>query len=715
MLYLPGFVVSRRLIVGVLALGVVSAVFIGFGCQYLQPPVSNVILITLDTTRADHIGLYGYQQGLTSALDELGRQGVVFDHAYATVPLTLPSHTSMLTGLYPPEHGLRVNGTGRLSDEIPSLPEILKKNGYDTGAFVAAFVLDSKFGLSRGFDTYDDDLTETKSAAHSTERRREGQAVVDSAIAWIQQRLSQRFFCWIHLYDAHDEYNARPALFGDKFVQHPYDAGIAVESQQIQRVMTFLKEKKLDGRTIVVIAGDHGEGLGDHAETEHGMFVYNSTLHVPFVIAGPSGCKPGHRVAAPVSMVDLTPTLLDLLGIPAPKHVSGRSLRTALSGGEMSSRSCYAETESPFMDNRWCPQHTVISARWKYIHTTRPELYDLENDPGEEKNLADSDVNQCKEMLNQLEELQDKFVLARAGNLKLSEKDLAKIRALGYVAGGKIPDSSTTANAESLADMKEMLPYLQKVTAARVLLYQGKFDEAVPLVEEVLAATKQYPNAQILLGDLYRKQGRLDDAAAAYRAVLEIQPDAPKAHAHLGTIYAMQGQYELAAAEYREVIKQDSEAAQTHYDLAQTLSRLKRYDEAIVEFREAIRSDPGYVVAHFHLGTLLANLQRPKDAASAFENAIRYEPNFAMAYTNLASMRLLLGQIDQATTAAEKAVQLDPNSFEGRFNLGVILTSQKRYDDGIAEFRAAQALRPDDPRPAERIRQSEAARQRTDQ
>lgn len=346
--------------------------------------------MTLDTTRADHIGCYGYPLALTPGLDSLASNGVTFERAYTPVPLTLPSHTSMLTGLYPPEHGLHINGMGRLDSSIPVLAEVLKEHKYDTGAFLSAFVLNSKFGLNRGFQTYDDDLSATEQADNFVHRRRNGRSVMDAALGWLRQRGSRPFFCWIHLFDAHAPYDARKSRFSDRFASQPYDAGIAAEDAQLQRLVEFLKSSRLSDRTLIVVVGDHGEGLNEHSEQEHGFLLYQATVHVPLVIAGPQFVKTGHRVQTSVSLVDLMPTVLDCLSIKQNISMSGRSLKPALTGETLRSIPCYCESDAPF-EHHWAPLRGVITDRYKYIQTTRDELYDLVDDPGETNNLAQAD------------------------------------------------------------------------------------------------------------------------------------------------------------------------------------------------------------------------------------------------------------------------------------------------------------------------------------
>ena len=411
-------------------MGLLTLIAAGALRWHWSAPRLNVILVTFDTTRADRLGVYGYEHGLTKAFDDFAKRGVIFERAYAPAPLTLPAHATILTGLYPPEHGLRLNGAGRLPREIPWLPEILKEHGYDTGAFIAAPVLSSKYGLNRGFDTYDDGPPKPSARPkHFEEPRRDGEEVVDLALAWLRPRTSRPFFCWIHLYDAHAPYDPRVDVYQQKFTQNPYDAGVAWQIRQFERVTEFLKDRRLDSNTIVVVAGDHGEGLDDHLEAEHGMQVYNTTLHVPLVFVGPRHCRQGARVPEAVSLVDIMPSLLEMLGIAAPKPVSGRSVLKALQGGTLAPRDCYAEAETPYDMNGWSPLQTVISGHWKYIQTTRPELYDLRQDPGELTNLVDSAEEKRREMKTRLEAIQDSFTIGRAVQADLSEKDLANLRA----------------------------------------------------------------------------------------------------------------------------------------------------------------------------------------------------------------------------------------------------------------------------------------------
>lgn len=673
----------------------------------------NILLITFDTTRADRLGAYGYSQGLTKSFDDFAQVGVLFERAYAPAPVTLPSHATMLTGLYPPEHGLRVNGDGRLPQEIPFLPEILKKNGYDTAAFIAAPVLDSKYGLDRGFDLYDDDLP--RSGSLRGEPRRDGKLVVDQALHWLKQRTDRPFFCWIHLYDAHAPYDSRPGAYQRRFEQNPYDAGVAWEVDQFGRLMTFLRERGLDADSLCVVAGDHGEGLDDHLENEHGMLVYNTTLHVPFVFVGQKHCQRGVRVPETVSLVDLMPTILDLLRIPPPQHVSGRSLAAALKGQPIEPRECYAEAESPFVLNRWAPLRTVISGRWKYIHTTKPELFDLEQDPGELTNLVQSSAAEQQRLQELLEITQEKFVLATAQNLKLSEKDIGNLQALGYVAGGKRPAEDNSPSAAALPDVKDFLPYLAKYERAKHLAIEGKgaqstdkLTTAITLLEEVVQSTPDFPLADLLLGDCLAQAGRKADAEKTYQALLSRRPDFLKAHFNLGRIYSEQGRFEEAAAQFREYLRASPDEATAHFELAETLTQLKEFDDAIASYRAVLRIAPDFAAASLQLGRLLIQLQRPDEAQVCFEEALKRDPRSLDLLAHMVMVLVQTGQNDKAIEQSKKLIALDPQSFDAHFNLGVLLAAQRKYLDAVAELRAAQRIRPNDPRPGQQIAQVEA-------
>ena len=705
--------VARKRRFGIIA--VIAGMLVVAGVAYWHARVRpmNVILVTLDTTRADHLGMYGYANGLTEAFDQFAQQGVVFENAYAPAPITLPSHATMLTGLYPPEHGLRLNGEDRLSADIPVLPEILKQHGYETAAFVSAFVLNSKFGLNRGFDAYDDDLSKATAEAFSGERRRDGKDVMDSALSWLGLRKSKPFFCWIHLYDAHGLYDMRKEMFGQRFAQTPYDAGIAAELLQFERLTSFLKEKQLTNNTMVVVVADHGEGLDEHLENEHGLLVYNTTLRVPLVFSGAGHCQPGLRISEPVSLVDLMPTLLDLLGIPISNQVRGRSLRPALRGATIAPVPCYAEAETPFSVNRWCPLRTLISGQWKYIHTNQPELYDLKNDPSELTNLITQAADQAVNLRNRLEELQESFVRVAPVKTNLSEADIAKLSTLGYAAMNR-PDTDQVHPAiESLPDVKEMLPHLVKYEKARILGLNGNFPEAIALLREVVNARNDYEGAFFLLGEFLYQAKQFDEAVPAYRSAVNLRPDHLSARISLARALGAQQKFEEAL----HVLKETTSLAPKNWTAcfltAEAFVALKRYNDAIAQFRKTIQLEPAETIAYIHLAQLYVNLHQLRDAVLCYEQAVKTDPGNGVAVMGLLSVLVDLGDHKQALKYAQKYAAIAPGVFEARFNLGQLLNVNGQYAEALIELREAQKLRPRDPRPAPQIQQAEAALKRS--
>jgi arylsulfatase A-like enzyme/Tfp pilus assembly protein PilF len=683
--------------------------------RWHAPPRPNIILVTFDTTRADRLGAYGYELGLTDAFDEFAKRGVMFEKAYAPGPITLPSHATMLTGLYPPEHDLRVNGSGKLSHDIPFLPEILKQHGYDTGAFIAAPVLDSRYGLDRGFDVYDDEFA--SSGEIHGEPRRDGKVIVDSALRWLQQRTDKPFFCWIHLYDAHGPYDPRVDAYQQRFESNPYDAGVAWEVQQFGRITEHLEDQNLRNKTLVVVAGDHGEGLDDHQEDEHGMLVYNTTLHVPFVFVGPEQhCHPGTRVSPAVSLADLMPTLLDILRIPVPKHVSGRSLLAALKGQSIDARDCYAEAESPFVLNGWSPLQTVISGRWKYIQSTRPELYDLENDSGELSDLAETSSEECQRLQGRLNALQNTFQVAHAGKVNLSERDLQNLRTLGYVGGVKKESNRDSLRSSNLPDVKDFLPWLAKYEKAKHLVLESRdtqsairMDEAIALLQEVVQATADFPMADALLGDCLAQKGEQAEAEQIWRALLLRRPDFFKVRFNLGKLLNEQGRFEEAAAEFRKYLYENPDSSTAHFELAQALTQLSEFEQAIKDYREAIRIAPEFTMASLQLGRLLLQLNQPAVAQSVFETALAHDPRSVDLRAHLMMVLAQTGQNSRAIQQGMELVALDSNSFDTRFNLALLLIAQRQFADGLAQLLEAKKLRPDDPRLLPQIQRAEAA------
>lgn len=588
---------GRRLVFLVL---VVGAGLLGIWWWQTSAPALNLLMITLDTTRADRLGAWGGPVGLTPILDDLAKRGIVFERAYAPVPITLPSHASLMTGLYPPEHGLRVNnGVNRLGADIPVLAELLGRHGYRTGAFVGAFVLDSQFGLDRGFEHYDDEMSSDHVAADGDahgHRMRAGQDVVSASLAWLTGRRREHFFCWVHLFDPHTPYSPREELFGEKYRDRPYDAGVACVDRQVGRLLDFLKRHGLEQRTVVVVAGDHGESLGEHGERTHGYTLYDATMQVPLLIRLPGNDPPARRVAVPVSLVDVFPTLLELLKIDAPSGCSGRTLVPAVRGEQLDSAACYAETNHPFEEAGAAPLRCLLTDRWKYIRSPRRELYDLSNDPRELRNVAEFRSAEVDELEAVLQEQEARFVQRDAPTIVLSPPDRRKLASLGYLGG----DAAETVTEEQLPDIKDLLPHINAHSDAQGLMRTGEFQSAIGLLEPVVRAAPDYFQAWFNLGVCFQQLNQIAAAEQALQRAVEIDGNAP-ARIALSKLYLSQ----------------------------------QRVDQAMPQLEAAIRLEPDSVEGQFLLGVAYRFQGRDQDARRQYQRVLQQDPEFLPAHQAL--------------------------------------------------------------------------------
>lgn len=671
---------------------VVAAVGIVAAFRLMRRPQWNVVLITLDTTRADHLGCYGDRKALTVAFDRLAERGILFEHAYAPIPLTLPSHASMLTGLYPPEHGLRTNGKSRLDKGIPTLAEILGGQGYDTGAFVASFVLDSKFGLDRGFQTYGDDLTGTAPADEALHRNRSGDRVMDEALGWLESRQQRPFLCWVHLYDPHTPYEDHRDAFGDRFSDRPYDAEIAFVDQQVSRLLEFLERQQLTERTIIVIAGDHGEGLGDHLERRHGQMVYNSTMHVPLIVSHPGHVPEGRRVAAPVSLIDVFPTILEAANARGAWPSSGRSLLRVAAGDAGEREAVYGETDEPLLESGWAPLRSLTGARWKYIRTARSELYDLTADPREMHDLAAEQRDAVERMEAALSALESGMAKRKGIDVRMSEEERQRLAALGYVGGANKPDADSVAKRP---DVKDMIVHYNALEDAHNLLEMGQLDEALERLKALVVAAPDYELATLHLGDVYLRQKKPDEASAIYRGVLDRNPTSALARFHLGELSEAKGEFAEALSHYEEAVRWEPESSKVRYNLGRTLVILGRDPEAIGHFEAALELDPGFVFAHVELGSALARRGLLDAGLRQYETALRYDENSTFAHMNAAMVLSQQGRSDDALKHLEQAAKISPGDFMIRYQLGAFLEGLGRNDSAAVHLSEAVRLKPD--------------------
>ncbi len=547
----------------------------------------DVVLVTLDTTRPDRLGCYGGPVA-TPAVDALAARGFRFDAAIAVAPITLPAHTSILTGLYPPSSGVRSNGEYRLGPGPATLAELLRASGRKTGAFVSAFVLDARYGLDRGFDTYDDRVSAAKGPSFpSGTQERRADATTDAALSWIaRQRKEDRLFLWVHYFDPHAPYEA-PEPWPSRFPGRPYLAEIAFVDAQIGRLAKGLAAAGRLDRALVVVVGDHGESLGEHGEATHGIFVYDSTVRVPLLIRPPGGlAKPAIVADRVVSQVDLLPTVLDLLGLPDRAKRDGVSLLSPAASG----RAVYAESLLPNLDFGWAPLHALRRRNAKVVFAPRPEYYDLVSDPTEEKNLAGAAGGLPRDGRELAADLRGRLdawsrTPASSAQMSLTEEERARLASLGYLTG------SGGDSGGDLADPKDRIGVAALLVEANSLTEAGRLAEAVPLLTRALRESPRDRSVLRVAGKLFLRQGRLKDAEMAFRAFTKVRP-APDVSLLLAQILLLDGRVDEAERILREAEALDPKHGGVQIAWGDLEVRRGRVEDARRRYRKAAEIDP---------------------------------------------------------------------------------------------------------------------------
>jgi choline-sulfatase len=643
-----------------------SAVLLGFvlasfaWAQSKQPAQPNVVVITIDTLRADHLGCYGYKQIRTPNIDALAHEGIRFERAFTPVPITLPSHTVIFTGTYPTLNGMHDFSGNKLGAEPPTLAAILKAHGYTTGAVVASGVLDSRFGLNRGFDFYYDHFDFNRlQESNLDEMERPGNVVADQILEWLNNNYHKQFFLWMHLYDPHFPYQP-PEPYRAEYKSHPYDGEIAFADAQVGRLLTFLKQKGLYQRTLIVLSGDHGEGLGEHGEQTHGFFIYNSTLHVPLIMHLPSRGV-DKQVSALVSLADVTPTILNALKIAIPTQVQGKSLLPLLGGKPpVEPRFLYSETFLPRLHFNWSELRGLEMENYHFIDAPKPELYDLANDPRELQNL----YSQKKAVSEQMKAKLDTTIHEYTPGAELAEKTaldpalMERLKSLGY-AGFSGGGNEKTKNSD-LPDPKDRIQTYELVSEGMADSQHGRYSESV---EKLTSALKDDPNSvpiHYLLGlDYYRLQD-YQKAIANLERVLQLSPEYALAAFNLGLSYARAGDLSRALETLGRTLQLDPTNFSAAYNMGAIYVQQGKIPQAIPAFREAIRISPGYVRAHIALGEVLLHEGQADDAMVQLRQAVDSEPQNPETHRVLAMALEAKGLISEAQQERRRAQELAP-------------------------------------------------------
>jgi arylsulfatase A-like enzyme/Flp pilus assembly protein TadD len=643
------------------------------GCQ---PPRSaqghHLVLISLDTVRADHLGAYGFAQATTPALDGLAQRGVRWTQVSAAAPLTLPSHATLMTGLVPPRHGLRLNGLGALPAGLPTLAQHLAAQGYDTAAFVGAFVLDHRFGLDRGFARYDDEIRRNiEGQAPRLEAERPAGAVIDRALAWLKSRPDpdKPFFVWIHLYDAHAPYQP-PEPFLSRHAGRPYDGEIASVDHEVGRLLAALQERGVVDRTVVSVVADHGESLGEHGEQTHGLLLYQPALHVPWLLSAPGVVAEGEVVDAPAGLVDVAPTLAALLGAPWPVCAPpgcGRDLTPLLRGGEVPAGEpspLYAETEYPATFG-WSPLAALRVGDLKLIASPRPELFDLARDERETANRAEQERRAYRELDTALQAIR-----AATTEIAAATPDaeaLSRLAALGYVGGGQVGKRAIGDGAhpsERVADFHRW-----EALEGKVLL--GQPETALDGLRQLVDGDPRNPVFRGSLARLLRKLGHVEQALPLYRQAVADAPTDPDTWHNLAAVLREAGSTQASWEAAKQALRLDGKRPEALNLLGVAELATGDPSSALQRFRAALELDPRNATAWNNLGNVLRIAGQPGQAEHAFRRASELAPAYADPWSGLGALLVEKDRPAEAVPLLRKALELEPGFEEARLNLGI--------------------------------------------
>jgi arylsulfatase A-like enzyme/Tfp pilus assembly protein PilF len=646
------------------------------------PPPPNIILITVDTTRADRMGFLGSKLGLTPNLDTLARDSAVFTRAFSQVPLTAPSHATILTGTYPQFH-LVNDFQVPLAPELPYAPEILRSHGYHTAAFVGSMVLDPAVGFARGFergfDTYDAGFHQMQPGEdryHSSERR--GADVVAHALAWLSEHPQGPFFMWLHLYDAHDPYDP-PEPYKTEYLSAPYDGEIAYVDSAVGTFLSQLRARGLYDGAVIAVMADHGEALGDHGEDTHGFFLYDETIHVPLVIKLPGAASikkdlatksSGTKIENRVGLVDVLPTILQAVGIAVPPEVQGESLLSLLmpkpappeSAGASAApdasldRPAYAETDYPRNTYGWSPLRALRTGKYLYIKAPRQELYDQSADPKSEHDLSAASTAVTSTLAGQLDAFRQKTSSSReAPKSTVDPEAQAKLAALGYVATDSNASKTGVAGAkEHGADPKDKIEVANLIHRTYLLIDDQRCQEAVPLLRQLIAKAPDTPLAYAQLGQCLVSLKEYAPAVPVLRKAVELRPDMTLPHFQLGAALLETKDIAGAVPELEVVVARVPSWEEAHLLLQMAYAQTDRMAEAIKECEKVLESDPDHYGTNLLLGRVLELKGKPAAALPRLKKAAALDPNAVEPHVFLAEA---YGQLGRKTDAArERAV-----------------------------------------------------------
>src|SRR5437763_1396077 len=626
-------------------------------------PRPNVILITLDTTRADRMGFVGSDRGLTPNLDALAQQSVIFSRAYSQVPLTPPSHAVILTGTYPQFNHLSYMGEPLLAD-LPYLPDILHRRGYRTAAFVGSMMLDPKnvtaIGFDRGFDAYDAGYHRRgprEDRYHSVERR--AGEVVDHALAWLSRHPSGPIFMWVHCYDPHGPYEP-PEPYKSRFAADPYDGEIAYTDAAMGTLISRLKARGLYENSIIAVMSDHGEAFGEHGERHHGIFLYDETIHVPLLIKLPRERAAGKRVDSRVRLADVAPTILQIIGMPVPAAMQGESLTGLMAPKakqtDAPDRPAYAESIYGHRAFGWSALRAWRAGKYLYVDAPKRELYDQSADKAADVNLASKAAAVTDTLSAQLSDFRSKTSRAGSGQSNLNPEQAESLRALGYLPSNS--GSSGESENASGTDPKDKIEIANLLHQALFEAEDGKYQEVVPKLEKVLQEEPNTHLAYLELGRAYTRLKNYEKAVPLLKEAVVRLPEDALAHYELGRALVESGNWTEAAPQFEAAVSSNPKSAELHFYLAVVDERSQRIPEAMKEFENTIALDPRHFRANLLLGRLYGMQRQPTAALPYLRQAAKIDPGSPEAHQFLANVYKEMGQEANARREQAEAERL---------------------------------------------------------
>jgi len=624
--------------------------------QVAKPP--NLLIITIDTLRPDHLECYGYKLIKTPRINALAADGILIENAYSPIPLTLPSHASLFTGTYPVFHGVRDFTGFTLSKERATLATMLKSAGYRTGAVVASAVLEAHWGISQGFDFYYDNFPPPSTQNWQSVAERRGDEVVRESLRWLEKHKKEPFFLWVHLFDPHDPYTPPPP-YDRQYSARPYDGEIAFTDENVGRIIDTLKQSGLYDNCLIVLLGDHGESLGEHGEQTHGFFIYDSTLRIPLIFKLPGAAAPrAKRVAGPVRIVDVVPTVLQVLGLSGKlrtPEVQGRSAYPALlDKASLSNVMSQAESMLPFYQFEWSPLLSIRMGNFKYIDAPKPELYDTAVDPGEKRNLyagKQAMATRMKELLRQ--DIARYSPKNAAANLRkdVDPATAEKLASLGYLALSK--GSSGPPPGRNLPDPKDRIDVYNLISDGTLAARSAKYDRAVKLLTEAVQREPGSLVAHFQLGVVYRVIGMLDKAEQEIQRTLELRPGYDLALRRLAEIYMAGRRYDEAEAAYKKVLAQLPNDYLAYFNLGGLYVTVDRWDEALTAFRKAQALNGQDVLIPMVISRILLKKGDLAGALEYVQQALKLDPNLAAAHETALEIYQKQGRTGDAEREAQ--------------------------------------------------------------